>query len=306
MGRVLSGGYRLTRRIGDVAGLQIVRRRYTSPIPVVDEIPDQVWRRRSPLRGIRIDEEEQISFVEDELAGYISEFQPPLEPSGEQDAYYLRNNFYGGVDAQILYGMIRRHRSRRVIELGSGYSSMVVAAAAERNRAEGVATEHTIIDPYPSAALSESFKRRTQVMAMPVQEVPLGLFSRLGDGDALVVDTSHAVRLGGDVNHVVLDVLPLLARGVVVHFHDIFMPWEYPREWLVEHEWYWTEQYLLQAFLAFNSDWEMLLCGQLLGRGHPERLGAVVSTYVHAESPNAFSTLWLRRTADSDPGRWER
>src|SRR5207248_5772871 len=246
--RVLSAGYRATKRVGNALGVDIVRQRYTSPVPGLAELPPDIWDRRSPLRGVRFDGEAQISFVERELGPYLAEFDPPLDPPGEPDTYYIRNNFYGPLDAQLLYGMIRRFRSQRVYELGSGYSSMVIAAAAARNRAEGVATEHTIVDPYPSAGLSPEFKRRNQVIELKIQEVPVGIFNALGDGDALIVDTGHAVRLGGDVNHIVLDLLPLLARGVVVHFHDIFMPWEYPREWFEEHEWYWAEQYLLQAF----------------------------------------------------------
>ena len=90
-------------------------------------------------------------------------------------------------------------------------------------------------------------------------DLPLELFSELGAGDILFVDTTHVVRLAGDVNFVVLDVLPRLQEGVIVHFHDIFLPWEYPRPWLTEMGYYWTEQYLLQAFLAYNREFEVLV-----------------------------------------------
>jgi hypothetical protein len=101
-----------------------------------------------------------------------------------------------------------------------------------------------------------------------VQEVELELFQQLGAGDVLFIDSSHVVKTGGDVNYLYLEVLPRLRPGVVVHVHDIFLPGEYRKDWVTEEFRFWTEQYLLQAFLAFNSEFEVLLCNSYLGRYH--------------------------------------
>ena len=99
-----------------------------------------------------------------------------------------------------------------------------------------------------------------------VEDVELGLFERLSSGDILFIDSSHVSRTGGDVNRLILDVLPRLKPGVIVHFHDIFLPWEYPREWVVDKMRFFSEQYLLQAFLSFNSHYFVLMANHYLGR----------------------------------------
>jgi hypothetical protein len=118
------------------------------------------------------------------------------------------------------------------------------------------------------------------------------VFTALGENDLLVVDTTHTVKTGGDVNHVVLDILPLLRPGVLVHFHDIFLPWEYPRKWAEDYGLYWAEQYLLQAFLSLNTEYEVVCGLYALSRRHPERLRELVSSWREGVAPGAF---WLRR-----------
>ncbi len=125
----------------------------------------------------------------------------------------------------------------------------------------------------------------------------------MAPGDILFVDTTHTVKIGSDVNFIVLDVLPRLAPGVIVHFHDIFLPFEYPRRWFETDGYLWAEQYLLQAFLAFNTAFEVLVPAQALARDQAERLRRVVPRMDPAASPGAF---WLQRTmhraaGSSDP-----
>jgi predicted O-methyltransferase YrrM len=293
--RALTAGYGLARRVGDRLGVHVVRKHYTSPIPDLEELPHDLWERRSALGGVPVDAEAQFAFLEQRLAGFLAEFDPPLHPTGERGRYYARNDAYPGVDAQVLYAMVRHLKPARVLELGSGYSSMVVAEAAERNAAEGSALTHTLVDPYPSSDLTPEFLRRRELMPVRVQDVALERFGALEAGDVLLVDTSHTVKIGGDVNFVVLDVLPLLRQGVFVHFHDVFLPWEYPRAWIEERQWYWAEQYLLQAFLAFNSAYHVVIGTHLLARTQPERLTRLASAHRHARSPYEHAALWIRR-----------
>jgi hypothetical protein len=141
--------------------------------------------------------------------------------------------------------------------------------------------------------ISEATPGVTRLERLPAQEVPLAEFESLGRGDVLFVDTTHTVKLAGDVNFIVLDVLPLLAPGVVVHVHDVFLPREYPRAWLEDLGLIWSEQYLLQAFLAMNSGYEVLLSANALAAERPDVLGAAVSSWRLRGLPGAF---WIRRT----------
>jgi hypothetical protein len=120
------------------------------------------------------------------------------------------------------------------------------------------------------------------------------MFDALRADDVLFVDSTHTVKLGSDVNFVILEVLPRLHAGVLVHFHDIFLPWEYPRSWFTEMQYFWAEQYLLQAFLAFNAEFEVMIPGQAVAREYPERLCRVIPSFAEGASPGS---MWLRRTS---------
>ena len=124
--------------------------------------------------------------------------------------------------------------------------------------------------------------------------MPLSEFEALEAGDVLFCDTTHTVKLGSEVNYLILEVLPRLAPGVLVHFHDVFLPWEYPRKWPLQSRWYWSEQYLLQAFLAFNPAFEILFASQLATRAEPERVAALIPGFVPGSSVPA--SFWIKRS----------
>ena len=119
-------------------------------------------------------------------------------------------------------------------------------------------------------------------------------FLSLEENDILFIDSSHVLRIGGDVRYEYLEILPRLNRGVIVHAHDIFCPAEYPRQWVLEHYHFWTEQYLLQAFLTFNDSFEVLWGSSYMHINHPDKLEAAFSSYGRdVESPSSF---WMRKT----------
>ena len=126
-----------------------------------------------------------------------------------------------------------------------------------------------------------------------MQAVPLDVFARLGDGDILFIDSSHVARCGGDVPFLFLEVLPRLNRGVIVHVHDIFFPKEYPEEWLRQKFLFWNEQYLLQAFLAFNAAYEVVLSTSYLFHAYPDEVKA---TFPRSPWWGAGGSFWMRRT----------
>lgn len=268
-------------------GFDLVYASYDSPIPDVEALPPAFFTTPSAMAGIAFDPDAQMAFVEQRLGEALAEFDPPRDAAtAGPHRFYLRNGTYESVDADLLYGIVRSLEPARIVELGSGYSTLIIRQALEAGGRDAEAVLETY-DPYPSDLLAPHWP----VQRLSAQDVPPSVFSALGDGDVLFVDTSHTVKVGGDVNRIVLDVLPDLAPGVIVHFHDIFLPYPYSRGHLLDAH-FWTEQYLLQAFLSGNRDWEVLVGGQAVARTHPERLGAVVSSFTSAVSPGAF---WIRR-----------
>ncbi len=284
---LLRKGYLVVRRTLARVGFQLVYASYDSPIPDVAAIEPGFFDEARPMPGLEFDVDRQIAFLERELAEHCREFEPPLSASGAGPGrFHLRNGTYESVDAELLYAFIRRFRPERVVELGSGYSTLIIREALERDGADATDILRTY-DPYRSSLLPPE----SRVTPLRAQEVPDETFRALGAGDVLFVDTSHVVKVGGDVTRIVLEVLPQLEPGVIVHFHDIFLPYPYSRGHL-EDAHFWSEQYLLQAFLLGNGGWEVLIGAQAVARAFPQRLAAAIPSFGPEVSPGSF---WMRR-----------
>jgi predicted O-methyltransferase YrrM len=289
--RVRSGIVRALSRPMRRAGFDFELRSFYSPIPNTDLIADQRWERRSEMPGIDLDLERQFGYVEDELAPAIAEFTPPRAATGDRFAYHLDNGLFQGGDADLLYAVIRRHRPARVLELGAGFSTLVSAMAARANREDGDETRVTSCDPYANGAGAAQVDGLEAIIPIAAEELQSDLFSELVAGDVLFIDSSHTVRIGGDVVHLFCEVIPQLAPGVIVHVHDVYLPYEYPREWMDRMRWYWAEQYLLQALLAGNDRLEVLAGAYALWREDAERLRRTIPNIDPAHPPISF---WLR------------
>jgi hypothetical protein len=252
------------RRAVAKTGVDVLPRKYWSPVPY--DVAEDVWTRRSPMTGVAFDVPAQVERFE-RIAVHADGWERP-------DAQRM----YGGMDAVVLYGMIRDLQPERVVELGSGVSTDIIREALGR--------PHRVFDPYAND--------RTGLEVEPISavDVPLSVFEELEAGDVLFVDTSHTVKTGGDVTRIVLDVLPVLASGVVVHVHDIFLPFEYPRQWTEELQLYWAEQYLLHAFLIGNADWEVVLGCAAVQDARPELVERYAPGHGPQSRPGAF---WMRR-----------
>jgi predicted O-methyltransferase YrrM len=271
----------------------VVPRNYYSPIPNLELLPEDAWERRSGLGGVDLRVDAAIDLIEGQLAEFVAELEVPATGPVGPGEFFLANENYESVDAELLYAILRARKPRQVLELGSGFTTLLIGEAARRNAADGFETEHVSCDPFPRAQIvGEAPPPPTRFERQSATDVPLETFARLQAGDVLFVDTTHTVKLGSDVNYIVLDVLPTLAPGVIVHFHDVFLPWEYPREWFETMQYYWAEQYLLQAFLAFNHDFEVLIPAAAVAREYPERLAAVVPSFAPGKRPGA---IWLIR-----------
>ena len=228
----------------------------------------------------------------------INTFQ--LGKPQEHVRFYLGNGLFDGVDALVAYCMIRHFQPRLIIEVGSGFSSLVLGQAAEKNKNSNL----ICIEPSPREFLREGFPGLQSLIEKKVQDIGLEFFSQLASGDILFIDSSHTVKIGGDVNYLFLEVLPRLNPGVIVHVHDIFLPFEYRRDWVLDEFRFWTEQYLLQAFLTFNSEFEVLLANYFLSHYHA---GPPSSCF--SGSPRWIGgSFWMRRkpVAASTPSQTDK
>jgi Methyltransferase domain len=280
-------GYALARRAAERVGLQLVLKTYYSPIPDLSTLPDEVWQERDPLRGIELDLDAQAETLERRLSHWLTEFSPA---GADGHAYEEGNASYPLPDARLLYAMVRDLQPRSIVELGSGQTTRVIAQACVANASAGTRTQFQAFDPLPMA-VDDTLPGLDALERTPAQQVPEQVFADLRDGDILFVDTTHTVKVGSDVNRIILRVLPLLSPGVVVHFHDICLPYEYPRYLLEDYALYWAEQYLLQAFLAMNPSFEVLYATDALCRDRR----AEVTRAGLAKEAESGSSFWIRR-----------
>jgi predicted O-methyltransferase YrrM len=245
--------------------------------------------------GLNMREPDQLELVK-QFANYRAEYDAlPIERTDQPYQFYHNNGLYGWVDAIFLYCILRVFNPRRVYEIGSGYSTLLAAQALAVNASEAPQSgyrELVAIEPYPRDFLA-GLPGLTRIIRVPVQQVDLAEFEQLDANDVLFIDSSHVLKAGSDVQHEYLEILPRLQPGVLVHAHDIFLPREYPEQWLRQKQRFWNEQYLLQAFLAFNEAFEVVLSAAYLHTERPHVLSAACSFYDPAQgSPGSF---WFRR-----------
>jgi hypothetical protein len=281
-------------RLAPRVGLKATRETFYSPIPELPPQSDPLWRKEYPFP---LDYESQLAYIESDLTPHVEEFGDRLRRR-DLRGYDLHSGQYRSGDAELLYAQLRRLAPRRVIELGSGSSTLVTAAACEQNAAEGTRAEVIAADPQPRIEIGASVSDVIRIERRDCRELGLDPFEALAANDVLFIDTSHVAKLGGEVVWLFLEVLPRLAPGVWVHAHDIFIPYEYPRS-LLTRAGYFNEQYLVHAFVLGNSDWRVELAAFALQRRYRERLARLIPS-LRERGPDFLdpSAFWIRRVDD--------
>ncbi|PKN92348.1 MAG: class I SAM-dependent methyltransferase [Chloroflexi bacterium HGW-Chloroflexi-6] len=253
--------------------INLTKNYHYSPIPDMRNLQDRkIWEQETTLPGVELREIDQLQEVDLIVPRYRNECSFPLDPTSTPHEYYMRNDTYGWLCATLYHCMIRYYKPRKIIELGAGRSTCVAARAVCLNSADGVNTELIAVDPFPSSILQKGFPGLSQVLPKKVEDLSVEFLTDLQDGDILFIDSTHTVKLGGDVTYLFLEILPRLKPGVLVHIHDIFWPRHYPAKFLLEKHYFWAEQYLLQSFLAFNNEYQILWTGSYLAEKYPNRL----------------------------------
>lgn len=272
---------------------------FYSPVPDLADLEHrQVWDRKSPLVGIDFRPDAQIEFLLDLGQRFGLECNWPSESQADASQFYTENGTFSYGCAAISHCILRHFKPGHVIEIGSGNSSLVISKALSLNMKDSAAmVEYIAVDPYPLTIVDNGLSGLTKIIKKPVERMETDFFDRLGENDVLFIDSGHTVRIGGDVNYLILDVLPRLAPGVIVHFHDIGLPYEYPKVYSTNPIFrvFWTEAYLLQAFLCFNSQFEILLAMNYLMTEQPEVFRTAFQLYDPLKHRANSGSFWIRR-----------
>jgi hypothetical protein len=272
---------------------------FYSIVPTLRDLPSTTFQRRfDHIENLALDRERHVEWLK-----RLSRFAPELSfisdsSAGDYPHYFWKNGMLWPTDAITYYTLLRELKPKRIIEIGSGNSTMLATMAVEKNGHGSI----RCIEPYPSPPLRQLAKDgRILLDETKVQNCDLSVFGELSEGDVLFIDSSHICNVGSDVTYEILGILPALAKGVYVHIHDIFHPHEFPEHWVRNDKLFWNEQYLVLAFLAYNSAFRIEISVNYFG----EELSASVMEAFAACHPKVAvggSSLWIQKLA-AMPGK---
>lgn len=270
-------------------GVLPIRNHYYDPYIDPEQFTQPLSAER-PLPGIDLGEAGQLALLR--KLDFTKELAELPRAKTTRDRYYLDNSTFGAGDGELFYSLLRHLKPRRLVEVGCGLSTLVAEEALRKNRAEDAPCHHLCIEPYEEPFFVSD---DLELLRSRSQEAPLEVFERLDAGDVLFLDTTHVLRPQGDVLHAFQRILPVLKPGVYVHVHDVFTPFDYPDVWIREDLRMWDEQYLLEAFLAFNPRFEVVAAVHYLKERHLEALLAVCPAL--RELDGTPSSFWMRTRA---------
>ena len=271
-------------------GSQLHPNHFEWPLNIVDFLREnpQTWFRQKVPEEVDWGLEGQEALIQ-QIRPYFEELgDVPSRPSDAPGQFVWEGGPFSGFDAYAYYGLVRQLRPRHVLEVGIGWSTLILRRALDAN---GEPAEVTLIDPYPNRELIGDLDPGWRIIEGVLQLTDLTEFDQLGAGDILFYDGSHCAHAGSDVNWMLFEVMPRLAEGVWVHFHDIFWPGDYPAPWLLDEGLTWNEQYMLQAFLMHNDVWKVRLAVSLLWTVRKD----VAADLMDRRWPYIGASVWLEK-----------
>ena len=253
----------------------------------------RLWPARPEVLGIDFNDAGHERILREAFPRFMGLYDYPerLDETPDLLQFYTQNSQFSWLDSRALFVLLQEWRPRRLIEVGSGFSTLLSADVNRRFLDNTL--EITCIEPYPRAFLRNPLIGISRLIEKKVQDVALDEFAALEAGDILFIDSSHVAKTGSDVNFLYFDVLPRLKAGVRVHIHDIFLPHDYPREWVIDENRSWNEQYLLRAMLMHSSGFRVLFgCSYAYWRFPELVLAALAHPLGHAFAGGSF---WIER-----------
>lgn len=247
-------------------------------------------KKPTQISSIDLNAEQQHILLEQFIC-YFNECPFPEESSADF-RYYFNNGIYGHADGLTLFAMMRKFQPKRIIEVDSGFSSALMLDTNDSYFNGEI--ELTFIEPYPKRLnkLLRASDNKQKILNEKIQDTDLQIFQSLEENDILFIDSTHVSKLNSDVNHILFNIIPELKDGVLIHFHDIFWPFEYMRGWIREGR-AWNEAYLLRAFLQYNEHFEILFFADYLQKQHRSRLSEDAPRFLK----NTGGNIWLRKKA---------
>lgn len=271
-------------RYVEAQGYHVTPVHFYQPIPDTSAL-DEHYRSEYSMAGIDWHEDKQLDLLRDIFPRYAEEYRTFHDSLQAEGRFAGRTPEFVGYDPYVYHCMIRHFQPKRIVEVGAGFSTLVAANALRLNGGARI----TAIEPYPNDDLA-ALAGEVEVLKRAAQAVELDFFQQLGNGDFLFIDSSHVVKTGSDVCYLVLEALPKLQRGVLVHFHDIFLPYDYPRHWLTDRRVFWNEQYLVQAWLMHNQRAVIRFANRYMSARHQDLLA---EAFPH-EQRRGGGSLWVQ------------
>lgn len=270
---------------------------FYSPIPDFKQIKskeEELFKEPSKfIEGIDLNEYRQIELLK-EFSRFYSE-QPFSKNKVEDSRYYFENEMYSYGDGIILYSMLRKLKPKRIIEIGSGYTSALMLDVNEMFFGNSI--KFTFIDPYCErlkSLIRKNDSSNIELIEKEVQEVIIDKFKDLESGDILFIDSSHVSKINSDVNYEIFKILPNLKKGVYIHFHDIFYPFEYPKEWIYEGR-AWNESYFIRCFLQYNYSFRIEYFTHYMSLYNKDML----KEFLPLTLKNHGASLWIKKVGSS-------
>jgi predicted O-methyltransferase YrrM len=278
---------RLTKLLYFKFGVFPVTKHYYDPFFSKNDISST--SRSGKLPGIKLNTQNQLTLLK--KLSYHHELEKFPISKIDEDSFFWRNGSFESGDAEIWFNLIRLKKPKTIIEIGSGYSTLLAIDAIEKNKLENenYSCKHICIEPYEMSWLES---KELTVIRQKVEDVDLNIFKNLESNDFLFIDSSHMIKRDGDVLHEYLEILPILNKGVIVHIHDIFTPYDYPQEWVKNYLRFWNEQYLFEAFMTQNKSWSTLLSLNYLHHNYYQNLEA---SCIHLETKREPGSFYIQR-----------
>ena len=219
---------------------------------------DQIWPDNPIIKGINFNDIYHQKVLNEIFPRYISAYQYPEFPDETftDTQYYTQNSQFSWLDSRTLFVLLNHWKPKRMIEVGSGFSSLLTAHVNHNYLEDSI--NFSCVEPYPREFLKKKIPGLNKVIVEKVEDVDKALFAALEAGDILFIDSSHVSKTGSDVNFLFFEILPILKKGVKIHIHDIFFPYDYPKEWVLKDNRSWNEQYLLRALLMYSDTFKVL------------------------------------------------
>ncbi|MDR2474308.1 MAG: class I SAM-dependent methyltransferase [Bacteroidales bacterium] len=282
--RILQSRLPVSKKILLKVGVQPIRNHYYEPFFSAKQLRKALSEERT-LLGIDWNLTEQLDLLNS--FDFQHEFENMPDNFIADTVFHFNNRAFGSGDAEFWYNIIRLKKPKKIIEIGSGNSTLMARLAIQKNQDENTSyqCEHICIEPYEMPWLE---KTGVKTIRKKVEDMDVAFFGQLEANDILFIDSSHVIRPQGDVLFEYLEILPTLKSGVIVHVHDIFSPHDYPYQWLLGEIRLWNEQYLLEAFLSYNSQWKIIGAVNLLKNNHFEILKTKCPRIDTTREPGSF------------------